>query len=157
MKLVSGTVGHMRMQIPWKRLVWGQGSVNLEISDVMIVLSLQSREETIKENIRWFQHEIEFCKTTSRKNLLVLRYSDIVRDIPQQVKFLYQFLDQYIEKGSQFHTVLLNQKRKQYHHKKTQINPEDELISPERIERDFPNLLQEIEFSRFNAFQNEER
>ena len=52
MKLVSGTVGHMRIQIPWKRLVWGQGAVNLEISDVMIVLSLQSRDETIKEQER---------------------------------------------------------------------------------------------------------
>jgi hypothetical protein len=46
MKLVSGTVGHMRIRIPWKRLVWGQGAVQLEISDVMIVLSLQSREES---------------------------------------------------------------------------------------------------------------
>lgn len=46
MKLVSGTVGNMRMRIPWKRLVWGQGDVQLEVSDVMIVLSLQSREET---------------------------------------------------------------------------------------------------------------
>lgn len=46
MKLVSGTVGNMRIRIPWKRLVWGQGAVQLDISDVMIVLALQSREET---------------------------------------------------------------------------------------------------------------
>lgn len=46
LKLVSGTVGHMRIRIPWKRLVWGQGAVQIEISDVMIVLSMQSREET---------------------------------------------------------------------------------------------------------------
>ena len=46
MKLVSGSVGNMRIRIPWKRLVWGQGAVQLEISDVMIVLSLESREET---------------------------------------------------------------------------------------------------------------
>lgn len=111
------------------------------------------REAIIKENIQWFHKEIEFCRTTSRENLLVLRYTDIVTDIPQQVKFLYHFLDQYIEKGSKFHTVLLNSKRKQVRHKKTQIHPEDELIAPERIERDFPNLLQEIEFSRFNSFQ----
>ena len=46
MKLVSGTVGNMRMRIPWKRLVWGQGDVQVEISDVSIVITLQSREET---------------------------------------------------------------------------------------------------------------
>jgi hypothetical protein len=45
MKLVSGTVGHMRIIIPWKRLVWGQGDVKVEISDVSIVLAVQSREE----------------------------------------------------------------------------------------------------------------
>jgi hypothetical protein len=45
MKLVSGTVGHMRIRIPWKRLVWGQGDVQMEISDVSIVLSFQSIEE----------------------------------------------------------------------------------------------------------------
>jgi hypothetical protein len=50
MKLVSGTVGNMRIRIPWKRLVWGQGAVQLEISDVMIVLALESLEET--ENAR---------------------------------------------------------------------------------------------------------
>lgn len=52
MKLVSGTVGNMRIRIPWKRLVWGQGAVQLEISDVMIVLSLQSREETEEQRQR---------------------------------------------------------------------------------------------------------
>lgn len=45
MKLVSGTIGHMRIRIPWKRLVWGQGDVKVEISDVSIVLAVQSREE----------------------------------------------------------------------------------------------------------------
>eukprot|EP00980_Cylindrotheca_fusiformis_P021400 scaffold8259_cov143-Cylindrotheca_fusiformis.AAC.18 len=45
MKLVSGTIGHMRIRIPWKRLVWGQGDVKVEISDVSIVLAFQSREE----------------------------------------------------------------------------------------------------------------
>jgi hypothetical protein len=49
MKLVSGTVGHMRIRIPWKRLVWGGGAVQLEISDVQIVLAFQSREETERE------------------------------------------------------------------------------------------------------------
>ena len=45
-KLVTGTVGQMRIKIPWKRLVWGNGDVQLEISDVNIVLAYESREET---------------------------------------------------------------------------------------------------------------
>lgn len=45
MKLVSGTVGHMRIRIPWKRLVWGQGDVQMEISDVSIVLAYENRED----------------------------------------------------------------------------------------------------------------
>lgn len=49
LNLVSGKVGHMRIKIPWKKLVWGQDAVRLEISDVMIVLSLQSREETERQ------------------------------------------------------------------------------------------------------------
>lgn len=105
------------------------------------------REETIKENIRWFHREIEFCRSTSREDLLVLRYTDIVKDIPQQVKLLYHFLDQCIEKESQFHSILLNQKRKQIRHKRTQICPGDELISTERIEADFPDLFHHINFS----------
>ena len=51
-KLVKGTVGNLRMRIPWKQLVWGQGAVQLEVSDVEIVLSLQSREETAKEEAK---------------------------------------------------------------------------------------------------------
>merc|ERR1711865_1113378 len=42
-------IGLLRIGIPWKQLVWGQGSVELELSEVTIVLSLQSREETAKE------------------------------------------------------------------------------------------------------------
>jgi len=105
------------------------------------------REMIIQENIQWFLKEVEFCCNTSRKNLLVLRYTDIVQDIPEQVKFLYAFLDQYIEKGSKFYNILLNQKREQHRHKKTRINLEDELISEGRIESDFPNLLKELSFS----------
>lgn len=45
MKLISGTVGHMRIRIPWKRLVWGQGDVQMEISDVSIVLAYENRED----------------------------------------------------------------------------------------------------------------
>lgn len=111
------------------------------------------REAIIRENVQWFHKEIEFCQTTPRENLLVLRYTDIVRDIPRQVQHLYRFLDQSIEEDSKFHKVLLNSKRKQLRHKKTLINLEDEMITPERIENDFPNLLREIEFSRFDAIE----
>ena len=48
-KLVKGTIGHLRIGIPWKQLVWGPGTVQVEVSDVEIVLSLQSREETTRE------------------------------------------------------------------------------------------------------------
>lgn len=106
------------------------------------------REVIIQENIQWFHKEIEFCRTTNRKDLLVLRYTDIVQNIPNQVKFLYAFLDQHIEKGSKFYNLLQNSKRKQHGHKRTRINPEDELISEERIEKEFPNLLTELEFSQ---------
>ena len=109
------------------------------------------REVIIQENIQWFHNEVEFCRTTSRKNLLVLRYTDIVQNIPEQVKYLYAFLDQHIEKGSKFYNILLTSKRKQHRHKKTRINAEDELISEERIETDFPNLLQELEFSQLET------
>ena len=37
-KLVKGTIGHLRMRIPWKQLVWGPGTVQVEVSDVEIVL-----------------------------------------------------------------------------------------------------------------------
>ena len=46
LKLVSGSVGSMRIRIPWKRLVWGGGAVQLELSEVSIVLAFESREET---------------------------------------------------------------------------------------------------------------
>lgn len=45
LKLVSGTIGHMRIRIPWQRLVWGQGDVQVEISDVCIALEFQTKEE----------------------------------------------------------------------------------------------------------------
>ena len=50
-KLVKGTIGHLRVRIPWKQLVWGPGTVQVEVSDVEIVLSLQSREETEREEV----------------------------------------------------------------------------------------------------------
>lgn len=46
LKLVSGTIGNLRMRIPWKRLVWGQGDVQVDISDVRVVLAYESRQET---------------------------------------------------------------------------------------------------------------
>ena len=61
MKLVSGTVGHMRIRIPWKKLVWGQDAVQLEISDIQIVLAFQSREETER------QKKAEIAKNKKKK------------------------------------------------------------------------------------------
>ena len=49
-KLVKGTIGDLRVRIPWKQLVWGEGSVEVEVSDLEIILSLQSREETARED-----------------------------------------------------------------------------------------------------------
>ena len=46
LKLVSGTIGNLRLRIPWKRLVWGQGDVQVDISDVRVVLAYESRQET---------------------------------------------------------------------------------------------------------------
>jgi hypothetical protein len=45
-KLVSGTVGSLEMKIPWKRLVWGQGDVQVHLKNVTIVVALESRQET---------------------------------------------------------------------------------------------------------------
>jgi hypothetical protein len=46
LKLVRGKVGHIRLKIPWKSLVWGQQPVRLFISDVDIVFALESPDET---------------------------------------------------------------------------------------------------------------
>lgn len=45
LRLVSGTIGHLSMKIPWKRLVWGPGDVKAELRNVTIVLSLEHRED----------------------------------------------------------------------------------------------------------------
>jgi N-terminal region of Chorein or VPS13 len=45
LKLVRGKVGHIRLKIPWKSLVWGQEPVRLFISDIDIVFSYESRDE----------------------------------------------------------------------------------------------------------------
>ena len=45
-KLVSGKIGSLSMKIPWQRLVWTQGDVQVDIRNVTIVLALESREET---------------------------------------------------------------------------------------------------------------
>lgn len=45
-KLVSGRIGSLSMTIPWKRLVWGQGDVKLDIRNVVLVVSLEARFET---------------------------------------------------------------------------------------------------------------
>lgn len=45
-KLVSGTIGSLEMKIPWKRLVWGPGDVSVTLRNVVLVLALESVEET---------------------------------------------------------------------------------------------------------------
>lgn len=45
-KLVRGTIGSLEMKIPWKRLVWGSGQVNVKLRNVVLVVSLESYEET---------------------------------------------------------------------------------------------------------------
>ena len=51
LKLVSGTIGELNLNIPWTSLVWGQGDVQVELRNVVIVLALEGLEET-KERAR---------------------------------------------------------------------------------------------------------
>lgn len=44
-KLVSGKIGSLTMKIPWKRLVWGQGDVQVDLRNIVIVLALESHED----------------------------------------------------------------------------------------------------------------
>lgn len=44
-KLVSGTVGSLDLKIPWKRLVWGPGDVEVKIRNLVIVLALETVQE----------------------------------------------------------------------------------------------------------------
>ena len=44
-KLVSGSIGSLDIRIPWKRLVWGQGDVQVDVRNVVLVLALETREE----------------------------------------------------------------------------------------------------------------
>jgi len=45
-KLVSGKIGSLTVKIPWKRLVWGDGDVQVNVRNITIKLVLESREET---------------------------------------------------------------------------------------------------------------
>ncbi|GKY92544.1 hypothetical protein MPSEU_000224700 [Mayamaea pseudoterrestris] len=44
-KLISSKIGNLTVTIPWKRLVWGQGDVQVVVQNVCIVLGLESVEE----------------------------------------------------------------------------------------------------------------
>jgi len=105
------------------------------------------RQAVIQENIRWFHNEVEFCKSTPRENLLVLRTNDICDDIPKQVERVYNFLNKKIETGSAFCRIVQEAARKQRRHRKTVMKSEETFISDRQIVEDFPNLLREIEFS----------
>ena len=76
MKLVSGTVGNMRLRIPWKRLVWGQGDVQVEISDVSIVITLQSREETEEQRQKGLLKERKKKKRSKEGNTVSSAYRE---------------------------------------------------------------------------------
>lgn len=45
-KLVSGSIGELNLDIPWKSLVWGQGDVKVELRNIVVVVALESFEET---------------------------------------------------------------------------------------------------------------
>ena len=46
LKLVEGKIGLLRIQIPWKRLVWGKGDVIIDIKGVNAVVGFETRGET---------------------------------------------------------------------------------------------------------------
>jgi N-terminal region of Chorein or VPS13 len=46
LKIVESTISQLRIQIPWKRLLWGQGDVVIDIKGVNVVLGFESREES---------------------------------------------------------------------------------------------------------------
>jgi hypothetical protein len=46
LKLEDGTISLLRIQIPWKRLVWGQGDVIIDIKGLHVVVGFESRDET---------------------------------------------------------------------------------------------------------------
>ena len=50
-KLVSGSIGDLQLNIPWQSLVWGQGDVKVDLRNVVVVLALESMEET-EERLR---------------------------------------------------------------------------------------------------------
>ena len=82
-KLVKGTIGDLRMRIPWKQSVWGEGSVEVEVSDLEIILSLQSREETAREDAE------EALEEERNKNEDETEYEDCAENldaIPQDTK-----------------------------------------------------------------------
>lgn len=46
LKIIEGTISLLRIQIPWQRLVWGQGDVVIDIKGCNAVVGFESREET---------------------------------------------------------------------------------------------------------------
>ena len=45
-QLLQGTIGALDMKIPWKRLVWGNGDVKVTLRNVVLVVTVESRDET---------------------------------------------------------------------------------------------------------------
>ncbi|GAX12581.1 hypothetical protein FisN_13Lh037 [Fistulifera solaris] len=44
-QLVSGTIGLLDLQIPWKQLVWGQSDVRVKLQDVVLVLQVKPQDD----------------------------------------------------------------------------------------------------------------
>lgn len=49
LRLISGKIGHFKLKIPWKRLVWGNGDVQVDLQQVTLVLGLDVSEEELPE------------------------------------------------------------------------------------------------------------
>jgi hypothetical protein len=46
-QLVSGTIGLLDLQIPWKQLVWGQSDVRVKLQDVVLVLQVKPQDDLV--------------------------------------------------------------------------------------------------------------
>ena len=48
-QLVSGTIGRLDLQIPWKQLVWGQSDVRVKLQDVVLVLQVKPQDDLFQQ------------------------------------------------------------------------------------------------------------
>lgn len=69
LKLVSGTIGDLHLNIPWQSLVWGQGDVKVELRNVVIVLALESLEETQERLRNMANASVDLSESSSTRSL----------------------------------------------------------------------------------------